>query len=208
MKWYGKLGIVLAGGICAVGISSTWAVYHDSTTIPNKLSTGETAVAISENFDPRSTFLPGETVVKEPYFINTGTVDLALRVQVKEEWKVIGDERENLETENVLKEWTDSWENDWVKGAEGQYYYKKILKSKAKTDKILNSVTLSSDVSNDFHEPDYSGAQYYLSFEAEAVPASQVSGYGDWGKELDPKDLKQCEWSSSFSGEDGASLSE
>lgn len=208
MKWYGKLGIVLAGGICAVGISSTWAVYHDTTTIPNKLSTGETAVAISENFDPRSTFLPGETVVKEPYFINTGTVDLALRVQVKEKWKVIGDERENLETEKVTKNWTESWKNDWVEGDNGQYYYKKILKGKAKTDKILKSVTLSSEVSNDSHEPDYSGAEYYLSFQAEAVPASQVSEVADWGADLDSEDWEKCEWSSSFSGEDGASLSE
>lgn len=208
MKWYGKLGIVLAGGICAVGISSTWAVYSDRVTIPNKLSTGETAVAISENFDPRSTFLPGETVVKEPYFINTGTVDLALRVQVEEKWKTSGKENEELETDKVKKGWTDSWETDWVEGNDGQYYYKKILKGKAKTDKILKSVTLSSEVSNDSHEPDYSGAEYYLSFQAEAVPASQVSEAAGWGAGLNLEDLKYCEWSSSFSGNDDASLSE
>lgn len=86
-KTFIKLTAVVAGCICLAGIGGSWAHYINVVNIRNPLSMKNSAVELVENFNPNSTFLPGETVQKKPYFKNTGEVELVLRVKVEESWK-------------------------------------------------------------------------------------------------------------------------
>lgn len=208
-KVHKKLAALLAGFLCLAGVGATWASYSNIITIKNPFSTSKSSAVLVENFNPSSTFLPGETVDKQPYFKNTGDMDLVLRVKVTEGWKdkdghsLTGTEAPS--TEAVKKLWTESWQgtgSDWIsfKGTDGEtwYYYRHILKRTGdpdgadKTPNILSGVKLSEEVSNDSHETDYSGLSYYLDFEAEAVPADKVSVAG-WKPEM-PGNITGLDW--------------
>lgn len=207
MKLYKRLGIALIGGICAVSISSTWAVYTDTNTIKNQLSTKHTAVMLKEDFVQFSSFLPGETVTKKPYFENTGERDMLIRVPIElaETWRPEegSEEQQQLDKEKVIKNWSQFWVNgntpEWFQGKE-YYYYKKILTKQgtenSKTNPIMDSLTLSTEVSNDGHDLDYSNAEYEITIEAEAVPADKTSA-ALWKKDLQNVDFTDigCEWS-------------
>lgn len=204
MKLYKRLGIALIGGICAVSISSTWAVYTDTNTIKNQLSTKHTAVMLKEDFAQFSSFLPGETVTKKPYFENTGARDMLIRVpkDLAETWRPEDGSKVRLDNEKVIKNWSRFWVNgessEWFAGKE-YYYYNKILTKQetknSKTNPIMDSLTLSTEVSNDGHDLDYSNAEYEITIEAEAVPADKTS-VALWAKDLEDVNLLEvgCEW--------------
>lgn len=203
MKLYKRLGIALIGGICAVSVSTTWAVYTDTNTIKNQLSTKHTAVMLKEDFVQFSSFLPGETVTKKPYFENTGERDMLIRVPIElaETWRPENGSKVRLDNEKVTKNWSQFWVNgessEWFAG-KGYYYYNKILTKQgtenSKTNPIMDSLTLSTEVSNDGHDLDYSDAEYEITIEAEAVPADKTSA-ALWAEDLKGTDLSGCEWS-------------
>ena len=194
MKWYKKLGIALAGGICAVGISTTWATYQETAIIHNVLSTKQTGILLAEDFSQFSTFLPGETIEKKPYFVNTGQRDMLLRVPEKflAKW-----EDEGLSSSKVTINPSEAWTEDWFQ-VRDYYYYKKKIPPQQKTEPIMESVTLATDISNDGHDgDDYSGKEFNLTIEAEAIPADAVSVHAAWGNDLSKADLENvtdCEW--------------
>lgn len=204
MKKFGlKLTALLAGCICLAGIGTSWAHYANVVNIRNPLSTQNSSVELVENFNPNSSFLPGETVKKEPHFKNTGEIDLILRVKVEESWN--NAEGTALEkgpgfpdTEIVEKNWTDSWKNEWVEIG-NYYYYKKILTraetSGSTTAIILESLRMKPEASNDSHSIDYSNLLYELKFEADAVPADELS-LTVWKEEINTENGsgKGLEW--------------
>lgn len=207
MKWYKKLGIALAGGICAVAVSTTWAVYSETVTVKNTLSTKQTAVRLREDFVQFSSFLPGEKVEKKPYFENTGDRDMILRIPAKLEGRWIGqngNERKDLDPSMVKVNWSGSKEKDWFQA--GDYlYYKNILgKSGGEnnmTPPVIDSLELSKEISNDTHGLDYSGAEYELTIEAEAIPADKISA-AVWEEDLKGADIPDdCQWSGLIQGE-------
>lgn len=196
---YKKLAAILAGALCLATIGGTWAVYTNTVSIKNPFSTTSSSAVMVENFNPDSTFLPGESVEKQPYFKNTGNMDLVVRVKVQESWKdAKGNPAKEADTSKVTKEWTDSWmSTDWIQI--GDYrYYKKILKKSGtesgedRTPVILKKLTLASDLSNDSHGVDYSGLIYELNFEAEAVQADTVSVQSQW--RLSAGDIQNIGW--------------
>lgn len=194
-KIHKKLVALLAGVICLAGFGTTWAHYTNVITIKNPFSTSKSSAVLVENFHPDSTFLPGETVDKQPYFENTGDMDLVLRVKVTEGWKDAAGKPLAINpapsVDAVEKLWTDSWSGDWVKGSGNTdyYYYKHILNrsgdsnGKDKTPIILQGLKLSNEISNDTHDIDYSNLTYYLNFEAEAVPNDKVS-VSEWKTDI------------------------
>lgn len=183
-KIHKKLVAAMVGFFCLTTIGTSMASYTNRINITNPFNTsGPSSAVMLENFNPDSTFLPGETVEKQPYFKNTGEADLLLRVEVTAVWKnndgsvfVPGDPFSD--SDKVTKSWTDSWKNEWVQIG-NYYYYNEILKKPGEagdtTPIILEKLQLSAEVSNDKHDADYSSRVYELSFDAEAVPADRVS---------------------------------
>lgn len=190
-----KIAGLLAGLICLAGISGTIAVYGGSISITNPFSTSASSAVLVESYNPASTFLPGETVEKKPYFKNTGEQDLVLRVRTVEEWTP-----KQLDTEMVEKGWTESWKSDWVRIGD-YFYYRKVLKKAGHgedtTPVILNYLKLKAEdnVTNDFHVlPDYSGGIYELRFEAQAIPATAASVTSLWWDLKDQAESDSLEW--------------
>lgn len=198
MKYYKQLGIILAGGVLAVGISATWAYFSDRNDIANPFHTSNSAIDMIENYNPAETVLPGETVEKEPYFVNQGSTDLVLRLKMDTYWiDQNGNRKDDLggayifgglqpeEDDYVTLYLPDGWDDDWVQ-IEDYYYYKHILPGKEEgvqntTSNFLDHLTLSPEVSNDEHAADYSGCKFIVDFHAEAVPADELAiEVADW----------------------------
>lgn len=177
-------------GAALLGFGITWAFYSSNhMALANPLGTSHSGAAMVEEFNPDSSFLPGETVAKQVAFRNTGEMDLFLRVEVppEEAWYLASDAKHPLDPavyqpEAVIKNWrnvwpkgdnesTGQWSQIFTDSSGKQYrYYRKILKPKEQTDYILDSIKLSEEVSNDRHALNYSDKIYKLTFNAEAVP--------------------------------------
>ena len=187
--------LILAAAAALMSFGITWAYYSDIIVLANPFATSHSGAAMVEEFNPDSSFLPGETVIKKVAFQNTGEMDIFLRVEVppEEAWYAKGESEpldEPYTTEAVIKNWTDNiWPeggdaastNDWSQvftDADGTKYryYRHILPAGETTADILDSITLSTEVSNDRHAIDYSDKIYKLTFNAEAVPAEELNG--------------------------------
>lgn len=187
--------LILAAAAALMSFGITWAYYSDIIVLANPFATSHSGAAIVEEFNPDSSFLPGETVIKKVAFQNTGEMDIFLRVEVppEEAWYAKGESEpldEPYTTEAVIKNWTDNiWPeggdaastNDWSQvftDADGTKYryYRHILPAGETTADILDSITLSTEVSNDRHAIDYSDKIYKLTFNAEAVPVEELNG--------------------------------
>lgn len=228
-KQRGGPGLKAAGltalAVLVLSFGASWAYYSGAMTMENPFHMGSSGAAMVENFDPSSSFLPGETAVKEIAFQNTGKMDLFLRVEVppKEGWFQRGEKKEELLTGYVEKNWakgvwipegfegelsiekyqedeveTDLWTKAYpAENGKAYRYYKKILPAGQTTEIILESIRLSPQVSNDRHAPDYSGKTYRLDFRAEAVPVeADGSGLG-----------VQAEWGMTVSEAEDGTLS-
>ncbi len=119
-----KKKLIAACGLTAVAAAAfgiSWAYYTSSQALANPLTTGDSNVAVVEEFDPTSSFLPGEVVTKKVAFENTGKTDVFLRVEVpaEEAWYSITREKDGkaagqvksdkLDPYKVIKNWTEYW---------------------------------------------------------------------------------------------------
>ncbi|HIT41449.1 MAG TPA: hypothetical protein IAB60_04975 [Candidatus Caccovicinus merdipullorum] len=187
--------LILAAAAALLSFGITWAYYSDIIVLANPFATGHSGAAMVEEFNPDSSFLPGETVIKKVAFQNTGEMDIFLRVEVppEEAWYAKGESEpldEPYTTETVIKNWKDGiWPEggdtvstaDWSQvftDADGTKYryYRRILSAGETTEDILDSIKLSTEVSNDRHDIDYSDKIYKLTFNAEAVPVEELNG--------------------------------
>ena len=187
--------LILAAAAALMSFGITWAYYSDIIVLANPFATSHSGAAMVEEFNPDSSFLPGETVIKKVAFQNTGEMDIFLRVEVppEEAWYAKGENEPlggDYTTDAVIKNWTDgiwpeggdaAFTDDWSQvftDADGTKYryYRHILPAGETTEDILDSITLSTEVSNDRHAIDYSDKIYKLTFNAEAVPAEELNG--------------------------------
>lgn len=203
MKLYKRLAVILAGSVMAVGFSSTWAYYSDSQSIVNPFDTANSSIDLIEDFNPADTILPGETVDKKPYFVNTGDMDLVLRLQMNTWWedKETGERLDSLRTDMIHLNYPQDFSENWVeipKGS-GTYYYTHILAGEGKegstTPYFLESLTLSLEASNDAHAADYSKGEFIVDFNAEAVSADEASlAVSGWGLTPLTPEVSQLDW--------------
>ena len=186
--------LILAAAAALLSFGITWAYYSDIIVLANPFATSHSGAAMVEEFNPDSSFLPGETVIKKVAFQNTGEMDIFLRVEVppEEAWYAKGESEpldEPYTTETVRKNWTvvwpkggdaadtDYWSQVFTDADGTKYrYYRRILQAGETTEDILDSIKLSTKVSNDRHDIDYSDKIYKLTFNAEAVPVEELNG--------------------------------
>ncbi len=109
----GKKMLVLGTAAAAlIGFGITWAYYSSKQALANPLTTAHSGAAIVEEYNPDSSFLPGELVTKRVALQNTGKMDIFLRVEVMPEegwYQEDGSEIPELKTLKVEKGWTDAW---------------------------------------------------------------------------------------------------
>lgn len=167
--------IVVIGLAAAAIAGATYAYWSTAMEHVNELEADTVKAGIEETFDQGTA--PEGTVTKKVSFRNSGSASAFLRISYAESWTSgTGDEKQLLSntaggTEVAEKNWTEFFrDNDnWEKGSDGWYYYRKLLPPGKSTEDILDSVTFPG-YSGKYK--DYGSADYSLCFRMELLQAS------------------------------------
>ena len=169
--------------VLVTAIGTTFAYYYTEVTIPNQFKTMTYNVVVSEVFN-------NTWGTKEVTFTNgeQSNSPVVLRINYNEFWrKEINNVKlsldNNVNGENVVeKNWTTAFENDFVDGGDGWYYYTKVLGGQESV-KVLDSIALKENVIlTSPRYNDYKTYTYELDFNFEAIQAD-VNAISDiWNK--------------------------
>lgn len=171
--------------LVVVGIGGTFAYYYTEVIIPNQFKTLTYNVTVEDEFYD-------DWGVKKVFFVNKEETNtpVVLRINFNESWRREVDGMtlsldNNVNGENVvLKEWTDTFTNDFIKGDDGWYYYKKVLNSNERIQ-VLESIALNEELilTSPYYE-DYKVFDYELSFNFEAIQASSGAVSDIWNRNV------------------------
>ena len=190
------IGLCIAGVLAVGSIGGSLAWFTSSDSITNPFSTASTdnpsnpnsGIKINEKFNKEEAdnTLPGDKVTKQVNVSNKATYDQLIRVKIKKVWKdAKGNEKSDLDTKNINlnfeKNLTDSnkpEEGKWIEGSDGYYYYNGIVNPDGQTANLLESVTLSKDITNEFK-----GLKFDVIVDSEGVQAANGAVNDSWGTE-------------------------
>lgn len=188
------IGLCIAGVLAVGSIGGSLAWFTSSDSVTNPFSTASTdnpsdpnsGIEINEIFNKEDAdnTLPGDKVTKQVNVINKATYDQLIRVKIKKVWKdAKGNEKSDLDTKNIIlnfeKNLTDSnkpEEGKWIEGSDGYYYYNGIVNPDGQTANLLESVTLSKDITNEFK-----GLKFDVIVDSEGVQAANGAVNDSWG---------------------------
>lgn len=176
MKKISKKSLLLVGGCAVLAVSCVLAYFFSSMQVTNLFSVGEANVYLNETFDVDDKWVPGEEKEKTVNFGNDGDMDVVIRAKFTPILKL--ENGETVTDKAVLNgfqlNYIDTFPNEWEKGDDGWYYYKKVLAPEEKTGETLTSVTMSNRISNDVHgiQTDYSNSQMDVDVVCEAILAT------------------------------------
>lgn len=164
-----KKAAALGGLAALVAVGGTWAYFNQTSAITNPFSTGSYGGSIVESFNPSDgdNWQPGATVDKEVVAENTGNSPLLVRVKMAETWSrgdaeliaIESKEQPKFTEEKQVQPKDGLVEGDqtvvkknlagngkWTLQSDGYWYYSGQLAAGAKTESLLESVTLNKDV--------------------------------------------------------------
>lgn len=161
--------------LALVVVGATWAWFTDDAEVENRFATGDVAITLHDLLDDEefpvengiSGVTPGDVYGKNVFVSSQGSVDTYVRVKLtpawnKEEPSVMNDDPvldvELVELNLDLKNWVKI--GDW-------YYYKHVLEKGDDTSKLLDGVTFSTKIDND-----YANASFTIDVVAEAIQAT------------------------------------
>lgn len=187
------IGLCIAGVLAVGSIGGSLAWFTSSDSVTNPFSTASTdnpsnpnsGIKINEKFNKEEAdnTLPGDTVTKQVNVSNKATYDQLIRVKIKKVWKdAKGNEKSDLDTKNINLNFennlTDSnkpEEGKWIEGSDGYYYYNGIVNPDGQTANLLESVTLSKDITNEFK-----GLKFDVIVDSEGVQAANGAVNDSW----------------------------
>ena len=166
-------------------VGRTLAYYYEEVSLPNKFKTMTYNVKLVEEF--HNEFGTKKVTIKNEEQTNTPVV---IRVNFSETWnkeidginKTLSNTVDN--TNVVNKNFTDDFENNFILGNDGWYYYKKTLNAQSDVT-ILNSIELNESlIRNSPYYNEYKTYDYELDFNFEAVQADSNAVNSVWGKNI------------------------
>lgn len=169
--------------VAAAGIVVTYAVSRNTSQISNDIKLADSGVSIIEDSD--SGFGKKEVSFKNE---GEGSAKALLRIAYSETWStedglIVNNLANNANV--VTKTWTSAFENDFVDGGDGWYYYKKVLNPTEEV-KVITAIALN--------DQSYSQYNYDLSFRFESVQASAAAANAVWGKNVTVGDGGVVTW--------------
>lgn len=156
-------------------IGGTIAYYYQTITIPNKFKTMTYDVALEEEFY-------NDWGTKRVMITNNEdtSTPVVIRINYNEEWNLDDKTLNNLVNGSnvVIKTWSEEFLNNFTLNDDGWYYYNKVLNSKQSIE-ILKSISLDETLVDS--SSDYNKADYKMTFNYEAIQASENAIKEIWG---------------------------
>lgn len=188
--------LLVLGLLFLTVIGATAAYYAVQKVFQNEFKVEKPGIGLIEKYNPSDHWVPGEETSKEVLFANTEEQDMLLRFSFELKWADGVQVPGNRDVKDVVKlYWTDnngdkvevnndSCPRDFVKKSSGgvdYYYYTKVFKGGQKTPKVLESVKLETNMSNDEHlNSDFSDKKFQLTIKGETVLADEKAVAEQW----------------------------
>lgn len=183
--------------LCVVG--TTIAFFTSYSHFDNKFETSQYNVSLKEEFY-------NDWGVKKVSVVNNeiNSTPVVVRINYDEVWYkevdgtmlflsnivLDGKEQKRAVTLNTTKE----FQEDFILGNDGWYYYKKVL-NPGESVQVLNSIALNEDVIKlSEYYGDYKIYNYDLSYNYEAVQASPTAIETVWGYKAEISDDGNINW--------------
>lgn len=134
---------------------------------------------------------------KKVSIVNKDKTPVVVRVAYNELWSKEDSEYGFLTLSNTIngfnvvnKSWTKTWEEDFVLGPDGWYYYKHILDANKSID-LITSIQLNHSLVSDREE--YITYDYELNFGFESIQATEEAIKDLWGFDVNISN-KNIQW--------------
>lgn len=185
--------LVVTLGLILLLIGGSYFVYAAMTATDSKendFQIGQVETKLEEVFDDSITEIPkNQSIEKNVTIKNTGTINQFVRVMVLPEVRaeVAGDSANKqvlplvIGTDLVLENLNTS---EWKDGGDGYYYYvKEAVKPQKPTTSLFDSIKLSDQLSNQYHD-----ATFSLSLKVETINCQETAYRQAWWQGAVPTD--------------------
>lgn len=146
--------------LALLSCGSVFAYFTSQKEKVNAMTFGENVITTEEEFpepDPK----PGDSVKKEVSIKNTGDVPCFVRTKIL----FSNNDAENVSTIDINT-------TDWVKNADGYYYYKKIVPVEKNTSLLMTAIKIADNANLDTLE-DFEVIVYSESVQSEGFKDSE-----------------------------------
>ena len=168
-----RVAIFSLGLVLTLTVGAAFAYYFQKLAVTNHFKTGDIGIGLTESCDYEDGWVPGEEKINEVYFDNTGDYDVLIRAKFYPEVSIGENKVDNKAVvEGFNLNFTQNFNNTWIKMDDGWFYYKQVLKTHATTPITLKSVTMSDRIGNtnkDGAHEDYSMARLKILVDCESI---------------------------------------
>lgn len=128
-KVIGMIGVLILG----FGIMAMYGILTAKDRSVNTITNGDNEIQIVETYEPPKEIVPGQTITKNVSIKNTGMATCYVRAKVL------------LSNEELLPYLHFDYQNAWISGSDGYFYYSEPLSSGMCTSPLFTKVVIGSE---------------------------------------------------------------
>lgn len=182
---------VIALFLVLILVGGGYLVYAAMTAQDKKINDfqiGQVETKLEEVFDDSITEIPKDQSIQKRVTVkNTGTIKQFVRVMVLPEVRtsITGDSTNEqvlslvIGKDILLEEQT----SDWRSGGDGYFYYLKAVERDTSTSKLFESIKLSNQLSNQYHD-----AKLSIALKVETINCAEFAYRDAWWQGTTPTD--------------------
>lgn len=189
-----KVGIAIGTIILIITTVASLAYLTSKESVKNDFEIGKIEATVDEKFNRNDAkdLSTNKSIEKTVAVTNTGKNPEIVRVIINPQWK------ENSEDNNISVSASNQvelnfrkgFEDDWIEGKDGYYYYKHILKpkndnivysegDKSKTSTLLESVSINKNITDE-EKKEFSNRELVVNVSAEAIQVNYDAIKDSW----------------------------
>lgn len=193
-----KEKLLIVSGISLFTIlGGTLAYFTTSDTYINNFKIAKYQAKIVEEFTSPSNWTPGTTTNKTIKVTNNGTISMAVRASYTENWTSANGKSLSLKDSKNNVASIINFSSDWVKDADGYYYYgsknnKTELRAGQTSSSFITGVKFNENIESSLNKSvssdgktitytstgdGYDGAQYTLTVKLETIQYDQANNF-------------------------------
>ena len=189
-----KVGIAIATIILTITTVASLAYLTSKESVKNSFGIGKIEATVVENFDENNAkdLSTNKSIEKTVAVTNTGKNPEIVRVIINPQWK--GKAKDNnipvSASNQVELNFRKGFENDWIEGKDGYYYYKHILEpkygntgtlepKKYETSTLLESVSMNKNITDE-EKKEFSNRELVVNVSAEAIQVNYDAIKESW----------------------------
>lgn len=189
-----KVGIAIGTIILIITTVASLAYLTSKESVKNDFEIGKIEATVDEKFNRNDAkdLSTNKSIEKTVAVTNTGKNPEIVRVIINPQWKENSkDNNISVSASNQVElNFRKGFEDDWIEGKDGYYYYKHILKpkndnivssegDKSKTSTLLESVSINKNITDE-EKKEFSNRELVVNVSAEAIQVNYDAIKDSW----------------------------